>query len=65
MAIGGKMMEAENLSDSYIEKAILKLDVARAVDLKKADITPEMIRLKRAQLKLFREIKEARRVLNE
>lgn len=59
------MKEPEKLSDSYVKKAILKLEIARAVDLKMSDITPEMIRLKGAQLKLFREIKEARRVLNE
>jgi len=59
------MKESEKLSDSYIKKAILKLDIAKAVALRKSDITPEMIRLKRAQLKLFREIKKARRMLNE
>ena len=59
------MKEPKELSDSYVKRAILKLEIARAVDLKMSDITPEMIRLKQAQLKLFREIKEARRVLNE
>ena len=59
------MNESENLSDSYVKKAILKLDTARAVDLEMSDITPDMIRLKRSQLKLFRAIKKARAVLNE
>ena len=59
------MKESEKLSDSYVKNAILKLDIARAVDLKMSDITPEMIRLKRSQLKLYREIRRARQVLNE
>ncbi len=59
------MKESEKLSDSYVKKAILKLDIAKTVALKKSDITPEMIRLKRSQLKLFRKIKKARKMLNE
>jgi len=59
------MEESEKLSDGYIKKAILKLETARAVNLEISDITPEMIRLKRSQLKLFRAIKKARTVLNE
>jgi hypothetical protein len=59
------MKESEKLTDGYVKNAILKLDIARAVGLTVSDVTPEMIRLKRSQLKLYREVQRARQVLNE
>ena len=59
------MKESEKLSDSYVKNAIFKLDIARATGLTMPEITPEMIRLKRSQLMLYREIKRARQVLDE
>jgi len=57
--------QAENLTDRYVKKAILNTVSSREMGLKTVDITPEMIELKRSQLKLHRELQKAKKMIKK
>ena len=48
--------QAENLTDRYVKKTI-----RQSLGLKSKDIPPELIEMKRQQLKLHRAIRQAKR----
>ena len=59
------VMRCECLTDGYIKERLTRQVKGRKESIKKLDITPEMIELKRMQLKFFRELKKGREALNE
>ena len=57
--------QAKNLTDRYVKKAVLNTVSSREMGLKTAYITPEMIELKRSQLKLHRELQKAKKMIKK
>ena len=57
--------QSANLTDRYVKKAILNTVSSREMGLKTADITPEIIEMKRQHLRFVRELRKTREVAKE